>query len=149
MEPMWTREVKLYHRRLDPLGLSRVSQWATDQLLPGITSVTDVARNYSFYCWAINNLLKENKVLERNQFASQITKRESAYVISSIFHEQSKAVKQSPHGYDKAIRFINKSENDKMQVDFDVSDSNSEGFYGLYYATPMSRLGLTLRYQVL
>ena len=49
MYPMWTREVKLSHRRLDPLGLSRVSQWTTDQLLPGITSVTNVARNYSFF----------------------------------------------------------------------------------------------------
>jgi hypothetical protein len=145
MEPMWTREVKLYHRRLDPLGLSRVSQWTTDQLLPGITSVTDVARNYSFYCWAIGNLLKENKVTQRSQFASQITKREAAFVIASIFHEEVKAVKQNPHGYDKAIRFVNKAENGKFQVDFDVSDSNSEGFYGLYYGTPMSRLGLTVR----
>src|SRR3990170_2414999 len=125
MEPMWTREVKLYHRRLDPLGLSRVSQWTTDQLLPGITSVTDVARNYSFYAWAIGNLLKENKVTQRSQFASHITKREAAFVIASIFHEENKAEKQNPHGYDKAIRFVNKAENGKLQVDFNVSDSNS------------------------
>lgn len=145
MEPMWTREVKLYHRRLDPLGLSRVSQWTTDQLLPGITSVTNVARNYSFYCWAISNLLKENKVTERSQFASHITKREAAFVIASIFHEENKAAKMSPHGYDIAMDFMKKAKNGKFQVAFDVSDSNSEGFYGLYYGTPMNRLGLTVR----
>ena len=145
MEPMWTREVKLYHRRLDPLGLSRVSQWSTDQLLPGITSVTDVARNYSFYCWAIGNLLKENKVTQRSQFASHITKREAAYVIASIFHEEDKPSKMSPHGYDIAIDFMRKAKENKYQVAFDVSDSNSEGFYGLYYGTPMTRLGLTIR----
>jgi hypothetical protein len=145
MEPMWTREVNLYHRRLDPLGLSRVSQWITDQLLPGITSVTDTARNYSFYCWAISNLLKENKITERSQFASQLTKREAAFVIASIFHEENKIVKMSPHGYDIAIGFMKKAKNDKFQVSFDVSESNSEGFYGLYYGTPMTRLGLTVR----
>lgn len=148
MDPMWTREVKLSHRRLDPLGLSRVSQWSTDQLLPGITSVTNVARNYSFYSWAIGNLLKENKVTQRSQFASQITKREAAFVIASIFHEENKAVKLNPHGYDKAIRFINKSNNGKFQVAFNVSDSNSEGFYGLYYGTPIRRLGLTVRSRI-
>ena len=145
MYPMWTREVKLSHRRLDPLGLSRVSQWTTDQLLPGITSVTNVARNYSFYSWAIGNLLKENKVTQRAQFAEQLTKREAAFVIASIFHEEGKAVKLNPHGYDKAIRFINKAKDGRYQVAFNVSDSNSEGFYGLYYKTPMSRLGLTAR----
>lgn len=145
MYPMWTREVKLSHRRLDPLGLSRISQWVTDQLLPGITSVTNVARNYSFYSWAIANLLKENKVTQRAQFAEQLTKREAAFVIASIFHEEEKAVKLNPHGYDKAIRFINKAKDGKYQVAFNVSDSNSEGFYGLYYGTPMNRLGLTVR----
>ena len=145
MEPMWTREVKLSQRRLDPLGLSRVSQWTTDQLLPGITSVTDIARNYSFYSWAIGNLLKENKITQRSQFASHLTKREAAFVIASIYHEEKKSVKLNPHGYDKAIRFVNKAEDGKSQVAFNVSDSNSEGFYGLYYRTPMSRLGLTVR----
>ena len=128
MEPMWTREVKLSHRRLDPSGLSRVSQWTRDQLLPDITSVTDVARNYSFYCWAIGNLLGENEVTQRNQFASHITKREAAFVIASIFHEENKDVKLNPHGYDKAIRFTNKAKNEKFQVAFNISDSNSEGF---------------------
>jgi len=52
MDPMWTREVQLSQRKLDPLGLSRVSQWLTEELLPGITTVTSVARNYSFYTWA-------------------------------------------------------------------------------------------------
>jgi hypothetical protein len=120
----------------------------TDQLLPGITAVTNVARSYSFYSWAIGNSLKENRVTQRSQFASQITKREAAFVIASIFHEGGKAAKLNPHGYDKAMRFINKSKNGKFQVAFNVSDSNSEGFYGLYYGTPMSRLGLTVRSRV-
>jgi len=137
--------VKLSRRMLDPLGLSRVSQWMTDQLLPGITAVTNVARNYSFYSWAIENLLKKNKVIKRNQFASHLTKRESAFVIASIFHDENNADKAKPHGYDKAKRFINKSNDGKLQVAFNVSDSNSEGFYGLYYKTAMYRLGLTIR----
>src|SRR3990170_6931170 len=145
MDPMWTREVKLSQRKLDPLGLSRVSQWLTDQLLPGITTVTSVARNYSFYAWAISNLLKMNRITSRNLFASNLTKREAAFVLASIFHEAGKLNRLNPHGYDKALRFINKPNNGKIQVAFDVSDSNPEGFYGLYYRTAMFRLGLTIR----
>jgi len=120
----------------------------TDELLPGITAVTNVARNYSFYSWAIENLLKKNKVTQRNQFATHLTKRESAFVISSILHDENKADKARPHGYDKAKRFINKSNNGKLQVAFNPSDSNSEGFYGLYYKTAMYRLGLTIRSRI-
>jgi len=144
MDPMWTREVRLSQRRLDPLGLSRVSQWLTDQLLPGITTVTSIARNYSFYVWAISNLLKMNRITSRSLFASNLTKREAAFVIASISHETGKANRLNPHGYDKAQRFINQLNNGKVQVAFDVSDSNPEGFYGLYYRTAMFRLGLTI-----
>jgi len=145
MDPMWTREVKLSQRKLDPLGLSRVSQWLTEELLPGITTVTSVARNYSFYTWAISNLLKMNKITGRNQFAQELTKREAAFVIGSILHEASKTDRLNPHGYDKAIRFIKKVNDGKIQVAFNVSESNPEGFYGLYYRTAMFKLGLTIR----
>jgi len=145
MDPMWTREVKLSQRKLDPLGLSRVSQWLTEELLPGITTVTSIARNYSFYCWGISNLLNMNKIIHRNQFAQEITKREAAFVIGCILHEANKTNKLNPHGYEKATRFIKKDSNEKIQVAFNVSESNPEGFYGLYYRTAMFKLGLTIR----
>lgn len=145
MDPMWTREVKLPQRKLDPLGLSRVSQWLTEELLPGITTVTSVARNYSFYAWGISNLLKMNKITQRSQFARELTKREAAFVIGCILHEASKPNRLNPHGYDKATRFIKKTNDGKIQVEFNVSESNPEGFYGLYYRTAMFKLGLTIR----
>lgn len=145
MDPMWTREVKLSQRKLDPLGLSRVSQWLTEELLPGITTVTSVARNYSFYCWGISNLLNLNKITHRSHFAQEITKREAAFVIGCILHEANKINKLNPHGYEKATRFIKKDSNGKIQVAFNVSESNPEGFYGLYYRTAMFKLGLTIR----
>lgn len=148
MDPMWTREVQLSQRKLDPLGLSRVSQWLTEELLPGITTVTSVARNYSFYTWAIADLLATNKITRRSQFASHLTKREAAFVIGTIFHEENRDRGLRPHGFNKASRFINNSKGTEIQVAFSVSESNPEGFYGLYYRTAMYRLGLTIRSRI-
>lgn len=144
-DPRWTREFKLTQRRLDPLALSLTSEWATEELVPSITTTTTIARNYSFYCWAIYDTLRRNKIKKRVEFSKSLTMRESAFVIASILHDKSKEKPKNPHGYDKANKILEALNNDKVNVDFSVSESNPEGFYGLYYKSAMHKLGLTIR----
>jgi hypothetical protein len=43
---------------LDPLGLQNPSSQAYSHLLPGLNNVTSRIRNYSFYCWLLNEYAK-------------------------------------------------------------------------------------------
>ncbi len=144
-DPHWTKEFKLTQRMLDPLALSLTSEWVTEELVPSITTTTTIARNYSFYCWAIYDTLRRNKIKKRVDFSKNLTIRESAFVIASILHDKSREKPKNPNGYDKANKILEALNNNEANVDFSVSESNPEGFYGLYYKSAMHKLGLTIR----
>lgn len=88
-------------KMLDPLGLARVSERITSDLLPGITTTTTVVRNYSFYCWAIYDSLKRGNVRNRSQFASEIARRENAFVLGCLLHHEKDEKFETPLGVDK------------------------------------------------
>ena len=46
----------------DPLGLSRVSSVIIDFLMQGIITQTRGGRHYSFYCWVIWHIEKEEGI---------------------------------------------------------------------------------------
>mgnify|MGYP000415597392 CR=1 FL=1 len=144
MDPLWTRQVKLTQRMMDPLGLARVSERITSDLLPGITTTTTVARNYSLYCWAIYDSLKRVNIQSRSQFADEMVKRENAFVLGSLLHHEKDREFKSPIGVDVGRQVLENS-NKVVRMDFRVSKSNPEGFYGLYYKGPLNTLGLTRR----
>lgn len=144
MDPTWTKEIKFKRRAEDPLGLARVSGWITSELLPGITTTTVVARNYSFYCWSIYDLLQKAKIRNRSDFADELTKRESAFVVASLLHHQKEEGVKTPHGYNVGSRILENSHR-TVRMNFRVSRSNPEGFYGLYYRGSLNALGLTSR----
>ncbi len=126
---------------MDPLGLSRVSEWIVDQLLPGITTTTR-ARNYSFYCWAINDIYNRMNRNTYVNFGKQITRRETAFVIGSILHDCIKNIE--PIGIRKAQRSLSSNNSDIINIDFTVLD-DTEGGFGQYYKPSMERLGLIIR----
>lgn len=142
--PAWTREIKLSTRKLDPLGLSSVSDWLVNQLVPGIMALTKRARNYSFYCWAIDDILTANQITSRTQFRSEFVKRETAFVMASILHESKNPNPKNPYGVEKC-KWILESKDEEFDTGYSVSDGNPEGFYGLYYQNALRQLGLTIR----
>jgi len=145
MDPVWTRQVELTQRMMDPLGLARVSERITSDLLPGITTTTTVARNYSFYCWAIYDSLKRGNVRNRSQFANEIVRRENAFVLGCLLHhEKDEELFKNPIGVNVGRRVLENSKR-VIRMDFRVSKSDPEGFYGLYYRGPMNNLGLIRR----
>jgi len=148
LDPLWTEPVKLRRRTVDPLGLARVSDWATEELVPGITTVTTVARNYSFYSWMIRDLGLSGHTTNRLHFAKEFVKRESSLVLASMLHEKGHQEGRSPLGKERGQRFLDNAKGGKVRVDFSPSESNPLGFYGLYYRNAMRKLGLTRRGQV-
>ena len=57
--PKWTKKGKLKDGGRDPLGLSVISERITSDIVPGLITMTRIARNYIFYCWAIKIALKK------------------------------------------------------------------------------------------
>jgi hypothetical protein len=145
--PLWIKEVELSQRALDPLGLSRVSDYITNELLPGITTTTTKGRNYSFYCWAI---YQTNKDLVRNnlEFYQKVAKLESAYVIGSLLDAQENfpGLRGGPIGNDKGKRKIDQSKDGIVNINFSVLNHLGGG-YGQYYKNAMNLLGLTINLQ--
>lgn len=148
LEPLWTKSLRLAQGKRDPLALSRVPERITAQLVPGIISTTDIARHYSFYCWAISDVLSKNTIKNRVLFRKEFCKRESAYVLASMFHEEQSSEKRPLQGIEEAGHKLSSNEGQSIDVGFSVSKSNPEGIYGLYYKNAMSNLGLTIRSRV-
>lgn len=142
IDPLWTEPLELSQRMMDPLGMSRVSEWIVDELLPGITTLTTRARNYSFYCWVIKDIIEKNKGKKSINLSREITKRETAYVFGSILHDCKRDV--DPIGVIKARRILSNTEGDDVNTEFSVLE-HSYGGFGQYYQSAMERLGLVLR----
>lgn len=144
--PYWTKEIDLSQRALDPLGLSRISDFITNELLPGITTLTTKARNYSFYCWGIYQC-SEEKVHTKHEFYQTMARLESSYVIASLFDiEENFPGARGPIGNDKGKRMINLAQNGMVEVNFSVLNHPGGG-YGQYYKNAMNLLGLTINLQ--
>jgi hypothetical protein len=126
----------------DPLGLSRVSYIITDFLLTGIITQTDRARYYSFYCWAIWHINKNEILKKYDDFVSNFQKRESFMALSTISQNRD----TSPVGVTAVTSQLDKaSEAPTVNCDFRVLPSNSLGGYGQYYGGSLYQLGLTKR----
>ncbi|WP_155937429.1 hypothetical protein, partial [Methanoculleus sp. MH98A] len=136
--------MKLTPRALDPLGLSRVSDYIVGNLLPGITVMTNRGRNYGFYCWAVARALED---VDKAQFFTRVAQHEAAYVIGSLLDaEDNFPGAKGPIGNNRGVGAIQKSrseENNIVPVDFSVLKHPSGGFKQ-YYRSPMERLGLIL-----
>lgn len=144
--PTWTKRIILNGRALDPLGLSTLSEFLVSELLPGFTVMTSRARNYVFYCWAIQQATKANPQSYR-QFTSAIEKLEAAYVVGGLLNKQEVFPDaKGPIGRNRGLISIQNTDNDLIDVNFSVL-KHSGGGYGQYYRSPMFKLGLTIQLQ--
>lgn len=140
--PKWTKKVVTDLGGRDPLGLSRVSQLITDYLLTGIITTTDRARYYSYYCWALWHIDKEDVPEKYQMFVDGFRWREAAMALATLINDPEASmvgVKAVRSHLDEA------KEENEINCDFRVLPSNPLGGYGQYYSGCLYYLGLTHR----
>ena len=137
--PMWTKRVAANTGGRDPLGLSRVAFLITDFLLSGIITTTDRARYYSFYCWALWHIEREEKPKTDREFVAAFRRREAAMALATVAHNPA----TSPVGVLAVAPQLEKGrEEGVFNCDFKVLPSNPLGGYGQYYAGSLYHLKL-------
>ena len=137
--PKWTKKVITDSGGRDPLGLSRVSDLITNYLLTGITTTTDRARYYSFYCWALWHIAHEEKPKRFQDFVDAFQRREAVAALSTIVNN----LESSPVGVRAAQAQLAKfKKNDNIACDFRVLPANKLGGYGQYYRGSLNDLRL-------
>ena len=140
--PRWTKRVVTEMTGRDPLGLSRVISIITDYLLTGIITQTDRARYYSFYCWALWHIEKEDRPQKYEIFVDGFRRREAALALATVENNP----QTSPVGILATKPHLMKGkETGLVNCDFRVLPSNPLGGYGQYYSGSMYELGLTYR----
>lgn len=139
LQPMWTKRVAANTGGRDPLGLSRVAFLITDFLLSGIITTTDRARYYSFYCWALWHIEREEKPKTDREFVTAFRRREAAMALATVAHNPA----TSPVGVLAVTPQLEKGrEEGVFNCDFKVLPSNPLGGYGQYYAGSLYHLKL-------
>src|SRR5690349_16305708 len=76
--PLWTKQAKL-EGGLDPLGLDRVSDRLTAELMPGMSVNVNMARYFSLFAW----LFETNKSEDQSQLLDEIIRAEKVYALST------------------------------------------------------------------
>ena len=138
--PKWTKRVVTDSGGRDPLGLSRVAQTITDYLLTGIITQTYRARYYSFYCWALWHIHKEEAPKTYQDLVDGFRRREAAVAIATVLNNES----TSPVGVTAVRVKINEGRPvGRLDCDFRVLPSNQLGGFGQYYGGSIYQLGLT------
>ncbi len=150
LNPVWIKPASITKKSLDPLGLDRVSDRLTSNMLVGITSLTTRARYYSFYVWAIKNVNETENIKNFNQFENAFYDRIRAYSLACVAHENN-----NPDGDHSSIQGKVKSKPKWRNADKNVGvhgfrhlPGNRLGGYGYYYQTSIRRLGLAKKEQV-
>jgi hypothetical protein len=140
--PRWTKRVVTDAGGRDPLGLSRVGFLITDYLLTGIITTTDRARYYSFYCWVLWHIEREDAPVKYEDFVAGFRRREAALAVATIANNPS----TSPVGVEATrIQFEKGKSTGFLDTDFKVLPSNSLGGYGQYYAGSIYHMHLSHR----
>ncbi len=140
MLPRWTKRVLAEMTGRDPLGLSRVSDIITDFLLTGITTTTNRARYYSFYCWALWHIAREESPKTPKNFIDAFRKREAVLALATLANNS----KASPVGVlATKPQLLRGEESGIVDCDFRVLPSDELGGYGQSYQGSLHKLGLT------
>ena len=140
--PKWTKRVVTETGGRDPLGLSRVVFLISDYLMSGIITTTDRSRYYSFYCWALWHIEREERPSKYQDFVEAFRRREAAMALATLANDPS----TSPVGVEATRFYFEKGrETGSFDCDFKVLPSNPLGGYGQYYGGSIYRLKLSHR----
>lgn len=141
--PQWTKKVAFETGGRDPLGLSRLSDFLKSQLLSGIVTNNNRARYYSYFCWALWHIEKEETAKRYKNFVDKFRRREAMLALATLA-ENPKA--QLLIGVDATGPKLAKGrERGEVDCDFQILPSNRLGAFGQYFRGSLYELGLTHR----
>lgn len=146
--PQWTSEI---NERVvpgeDQLGVEGAAQGYQQDILPGIITVTDHARYYSFYAWVLYRFITgKNSSKLIKDFRGQFFKRfEMALILSAYLHHlEGKpfgGVVGSGANNRKVSNFWKSEEIASLDQDY---FQNTLGGFGQYYRTAMQNMDILL-----
>jgi len=154
----WIKRDRKVIRGLDHLGVELVSVALYQNLLPGLTNVTQRARYYSFYPWVIDRYVRSAaSVGDRVAWRTRIRRLDFAYATACMAFEASVGESRDASivGGDKAREVLaGQAETDlvdlKAASDVDASGrvidggyfKSPQGGFGQYYQVPLQELGV-------
>lgn len=151
LDPVWIKPVSITKKTQDPLGLDRVSNRLTSDMVTGITVLTTRARYYSFYVWVIKNINETENITRFDQFENAFFDRERAYTMACIAHEQSGLNPKGDHSNILGSQKGGPKWRDsgaKLNMYGFRHLGNRLGGYGYYYQASIGNLGMTEQEQI-
>jgi hypothetical protein len=136
--PQWIERSSVFKTGGDPLGIQTITQdRVIGRLLPGILALSERARYFSFYAY----LLQRYEDLRRTP-----TNRALQNYVRARDYEYALAVRLCPnHCGSSAVGANNASRataTHPASYERGISVDSDGGGYGLYYGSPMTRLGI-------
>lgn len=132
--PLWSKQAKL-EGGLDPLGLDRVSDRLTGELMPGISVNVNMARYFSFFAWFFNSTQAENK----EELYDEVVRAEKVYALGTYATHQGNPCATGVAGGDTVVKFWNS--NKPINLDkFNLLSSGS--VYTNLYKGPLLKMGI-------
>jgi predicted transcriptional regulator len=146
--PQWTTEItdKTVDGE-DQLGVEGVAQTYQQTILPGITTVTDHARYYSFYAWIIYRFIYygDPKKLVKNFRGLFFKRHEVALILSAYKHHEQGSPFSGVIGSGVNNIKVRRFWGDRNIASLDQEYfQNTEGGFGQYYHIAMQNMDILL-----
>lgn len=128
----------------DHLGIETAAINYQGELLPGIITVTEHARYYSFYCWILWRFINDEKHDRKlSNFRGAFFKRlELAHTLACFVHHEDGPALTGIIGSRKAGNIWDEDDPINLDKHTDRYFKNKLGGFGQYYLTPMRVMGL-------
>lgn len=144
--PQWTTEIiETTVAGEDQLGIEGAAQSYQQEILPGIITVTDHARYYSFYAWILYRFIfgKNSSKLIKDFRGTFFKRYEMALILSGYIHHSSgipfSGIVGSGTNSVKVKNFWGTSDTVSLDQEY---FQNQEGGFGQYYRTAMMAMGI-------
>lgn len=134
----------------DHLGVGVLSYNLYSRLLPGITNVTQRARYFSFYPWALHAYAREVSVRDKDQWRQFLRACDFLYTLVSLAHDCDQPNKAALTGAMKAGPLVREMQADPKKmfslgpfVKFDGPEAyfkSRSGGLGQYYQTTIEKM---------
>lgn len=133
---------------LDPIGQQNASEVIYNQLMPGVTNLTNRIRYFGFYCWL---LLEYQRIHgdKQNQKSHRVFIRRAELIISLIMNKMNPSGITEIPGSNTANKLLDKY-TDVIPVKEYADDNSMDGAYwkyatgalGQYYISSIRQMGL-------
>lgn len=136
-QPAWTTAVKIESGGRYPLGLNRFHYGLEEMLIKSITLLANRLRYYTYCCWAIGDIERQERCQNWAEFVQTFQKRETALTMGLCLLEPVYAVP----GSDKISKILTEGA-EAYDCNFSTMESNDLGAFGQNYRGTTYTLGL-------